>query len=87
MIDGQEKLAVKELIKNIEVGLKSVTVNSEDWQSIWSATLLRQFLWDDGVGPLHHYRENMQQLVDIMSINKRYTNQSQKLTNRSTRIS
>ncbi|KAH9461294.1 hypothetical protein MJO28_009543 [Puccinia striiformis f. sp. tritici] len=70
MIDGQEKLAVKELIKNIEVGLKSVTVNSEDWQSIWSATLLRQFLWDDGVGPLHHYRENMQQLVDIMSINK-----------------
>ncbi|KAA1104282.1 hypothetical protein PGT21_018057 [Puccinia graminis f. sp. tritici] len=69
MTAGEEKAAVKLLIKAIEARLRSVTVNADDWESLWTAQILRQFIWPlDGLGPLHHYRHNMQQLVNIMSI-------------------
>jgi hypothetical protein len=63
MTVGEEKAAVKLLIKAIEARLRSVTVNADDWESLWTAQILRQFIWPlDGLGPLHHYRHNMQQL-------------------------
>ncbi|OAV87170.1 hypothetical protein PTTG_09732 [Puccinia triticina 1-1 BBBD Race 1] len=68
MTVGEEKAAVKELIRSIEARLRAVTVNADDWETLWSARILREFIWADGLGPLHHYRDNMQQLVNIMSL-------------------
>ncbi|PLW12481.1 hypothetical protein PCASD_23368 [Puccinia coronata f. sp. avenae] len=68
MTPGQEKFAVKELIRTIEARLRSVTVNADDWETLWAARILRSFIWSDAVGPLHNYRDNMQQLVNIMSL-------------------
>jgi len=68
MTPGQEKAAVKELIRDIELRLRSVTVNADDWETLWSTRILRDFIWSDGFGPLNNYRENMQQLVNIMSL-------------------
>lgn len=61
MTPGQEKSAVKELIRVIELRLRSVTVNADDWETLWSTRILRDFIWSDGFGPLNNYRENIQQ--------------------------
>lgn len=67
MTSGEEKLVVKELSKKIEFRLKQVTVNSPDWETLWCVWIVREFIWRDGLGPLHRYRDNMQQLVDLLS--------------------
>ncbi|CAH7671280.1 hypothetical protein PPACK8108_LOCUS6049 [Phakopsora pachyrhizi] len=65
---GEEKIVVKRLIKQIEIGLRSVTVNADDWETLWCARIIREIIWDDGIGPLNRYRDFTQRLVDVLSL-------------------
>lgn len=68
MTAGEEKLAVKEFIRTIEDRLRQVTINSDDWETLWCVWIVREFIWQDGLGPLHQYRHNMQQLVNLFTL-------------------
>ncbi|MBW0473765.1 hypothetical protein O181_013480 [Austropuccinia psidii MF-1] len=68
MTEGQEKIAIRTFMQQIETRLKQVTINSEDWETLWCVWIIREMIWQDGLGPLQHYRHNMQLLVNLFSL-------------------
>ncbi|EGG05965.1 uncharacterized protein MELLADRAFT_116628 [Melampsora larici-populina 98AG31] len=66
--EGDAKSSVKELMTEVDSRLRSVTINSPDWETLWCAELVREFIWVDGHGPMQHYRDHMQRLIKLFSI-------------------
>lgn len=66
--EGGAKSSVKELIAQLDLRLRSVTINSPDWETLWCAELVREMIWEDGHGPMEHYRDHMQRLIKIFSL-------------------
>lgn len=55
------KKAVKALVAEVEKRMRSVTINAEDWDTLWAAQTARLLLWKDEKRlPLRMYRDTMQ---------------------------
>lgn len=60
----ERKAAVKALVGEVEKRMRSVTLDAEDWETLWSAEVARQVLWEDEKRlPLRYYRDTVKRCV------------------------
>lgn len=52
MTEGGAKTSVKKLTKAIEQSLFQMTINAEDWETLYASRMARELLWE-GVKPLN----------------------------------
>lgn len=45
--EGESKLAVKRLTRQIELEMRKATVNAPDWDTAYAACMAREILWED----------------------------------------
>ncbi|KAG0141664.1 hypothetical protein CROQUDRAFT_272796 [Cronartium quercuum f. sp. fusiforme G11] len=71
--EGEAKVAVKELVGELERRLRSVTVNAPDWPTLWCVKIVREMIWADGHGPMETYRDSMQRLINLLALDSAHS--------------